>query len=63
LADNIWLTREPLGVLGTVIGSNLYEDRRATFLFAGAVKTDLRPDVPVALLPSDEKEIVEILKP
>jgi ribose transport system ATP-binding protein len=63
VADNIWLTREPLGPLGLV-------DRKAVFarteellaLFEGTFKTNLRPDVPVSQLPPDEKQIVEILK-
>jgi ribose transport system ATP-binding protein len=63
VADNIWLTREPLGPLGMV-------NRKAVFaktdellaLFEGTFKTALRPDVPVSELPADEKQIVEILK-
>ncbi len=63
VADNIWLTREPLRSLGMV-------NRKAVFaktdellsLFAGTFKTNLRPDIPVAELPADEKQIVEILK-
>ena len=63
IADNIWLTREPLGPIGIV-------DRKAVgkktdellALFAGTYKTALHPDVPVASLPPDEKQIIEILK-
>jgi ribose transport system ATP-binding protein len=63
VADNIWLTREPLGPMGLV-------NRKAVFaktdellaLFAGTFKTNLRPDVQVSVLPADEKQIVEILK-
>ena len=63
VADNIWLTREPLGAVRTV-------DRKAVTtrteellsLFAGTFKVDLRPDLPVSELPPDEKQIVEILK-
>lgn len=63
VADNIWLTREPLGAAGRV-------NRKAVFartaelleLFAGSFKTDLHPDALVSDLPSDEKQIVEILK-
>jgi ribose transport system ATP-binding protein len=63
VADNIWLTREPLSPLGLV-------NRKAVFtktdellaLFAGTFKTHLRPDVPVSALSADEKQIVEILK-
>ena len=63
VAENIWLTREPLNTVGMV-------DRKAVrarteellALFEGTYKTDLHPDAPVAALPSDEKQIIEILK-
>ena len=63
VAENIWLTREPLNQFGMV-------DRKAVkarteellALFAGTFKTDLNPDSPVASLPPDEKQIIEILK-
>src|SRR5215213_236130 len=63
VAENIWLTREPLNKLGGV-------DRKAVkarteellALFSGTFKTDLHPDAPVASLPPDEKQIIEILK-
>jgi ribose transport system ATP-binding protein len=63
VAENIWLTREPLNQFGTV-------DRKAVHarteellaLFKGTFKTDLHPDAPVASLPPDEKQIIEILK-
>lgn len=63
VAENIWLTREPLNSFGMV-------DRKAVqtrteellALFAGTYKTDLHPDSPVAALPPDEKQIIEILK-
>jgi ribose transport system ATP-binding protein len=63
VAENIWLTREPLNVFGQV-------DRKAVkarteellSLFEGTFKTDLHPDSPVASLPPDEKQIIEILK-
>ena len=63
VAENIWLTREPLNPFGLV-------DRKAVnarteellALFEGTYKTDLRPDAPVAALPPDEKQIIEILK-
>lgn len=63
VAENIWLTREPLNAFGQV-------DRKAVrarteellALFRGTFKTDLQPDVPVAALPPDEKQIIEILK-
>ena len=63
VAENIWLTREPLASLGLV-------DRKAVktrteellALFEGTYKTDLHPDDSVASLPPDEKQIIEILK-
>src|SRR5512147_3314171 len=63
VAENIWLTREPLNTLGMV-------DRRTVrarteellALFEGTFKTGLYPDAPVASLPPDEKQIIEILK-
>jgi len=63
VAENIWLTREPLNQFGIV-------DRKAVkarteellALFEGTFKTDLQPDSPVASLPPDEKQIIEILK-
>ncbi len=63
VAENIWLTREPLTALGVV-------DRKAIqartdellALFKGSFKTDLHPDDPVVSLPPDEKQIIEILK-
>jgi ribose transport system ATP-binding protein len=62
VAENIWLTREPLR--GGLI------DRRAVLaqtadllaLFAGTVSPTLAPDSPVGPLPPDEKQIIEILK-
>jgi ribose transport system ATP-binding protein len=63
VAENIWLTREPLNSFGQV-------DRKAVkrrteellALFEGTFKTDLHPDSPVVSLPPDEKQIIEILK-
>lgn len=63
VAENIWLTREPLTSFGVV-------DRKAVktrteellALFAGTYKTDLHHDSPVTALPPDEKQIIEILK-
>jgi ribose transport system ATP-binding protein len=63
VADNIWLTREPLGLLGTVSRKvvNARTDELLS-LFAGTFKANLRPEIPVSDLPADEKQIVEILK-
>jgi ribose transport system ATP-binding protein len=63
VADNIWLTREPLGPGGMVNRKAVNaKTEELLALFAGTFKTDLRPDVPVAELPPDERQIVEILK-
>ncbi len=62
VAENIWLTREPLKG-GRVDRAEI--DRRTRellSLFVGTVKADLTPDIPIGLLPPDEKQIVEILK-
>lgn len=63
VAENIWLTREPLNTFGQI-------DRKAVkarteellVLFEGTYKTALHPDSPIAALPPDEKQIIEILK-
>ena len=63
VADNIWLTREPLDGVGRVKRKTVFSKTDELLsLFAGTYKTDLRPDVPVSELPPDEKQIVEILK-
>jgi len=63
VADNVWLTREPLGA-GGIVSRKMVNARTEELLalFAGTFKTDLRPDLPVSELPPDEKQIVEILK-
>lgn len=63
VADNIWLTREPLG-LGGIVDRKSVNAKTAELLdlFSGTFKTDLQPTLPVAELPPDEKQIVEILK-
>jgi ribose transport system ATP-binding protein len=63
VADNIWLTREPLGLLGAVNRKVVrFRTEELLSLFAGTFKTNLRPDVPVSQLPPDERQIIEILK-
>ena len=63
VAENIWLTREPLTQLGTVDRKAVHaRTRKLLALFEGTYKTDLHPDSPVAALPPDEKQIIEILK-
>ena len=63
IADNIWLTREPFNPIGVVDRKKIWEKtEKLLAYFSGTYKTDLRPDVPVASLPPDEKQIIEILK-
>jgi ribose transport system ATP-binding protein len=63
VADNIWLTREPRKSLGIVDRKAMQaRTEQLLDLFKGTYKTDIRADVPVADLPPDEKQIIEILK-
>jgi ribose transport system ATP-binding protein len=63
VADNIWLTREPIKSFGRVNRKQVNE-RTAELLslFKGTYKTDLNPDVLISSLPPDERQIIEILK-
>ena len=63
VADNIWLTREPVRTMG-VVDQKMVKQKTETLLslFEGTYKTNLQPDIPVAALPPDEKQIIEILK-
>ena len=63
IADNIWLTREPITGLG-LVDRKLIEKKTLELLslFEGTFETVLSPDTTVADLPPDEKQIVEILK-
>lgn len=63
VAENIWLTREPLTPAGTV-NRTAVNARTAQLLslFEGTFKTNLQPSAYIADLPPDEKQIVEILK-
>lgn len=62
VAENIWLTREPLrrGLIDRASERRRTEELLA--LFEGAFRSDLTPDAPVGTLLPDEKQIVEILK-
>src|SRR5512139_1504233 len=52
VAENIWLTREPLTALGQVDRKVIKEKTQQLLsLFEGTYKTDLHPDDPVASLP------------
>ncbi|MCA2000799.1 MAG: sugar ABC transporter ATP-binding protein [Chloroflexi bacterium] len=63
VAENIWLTREPLNAFGQVNRKIVQEKTQQLLsLFEGTYKTELHPDDPVASLPPDEKQIIEILK-
>ena len=63
VAENIWLTREPMTAFGTVNRIAIKDKTEQLLsLFRGTYKTDLRPDDPVASLPPDEKQLIEILK-
>ncbi len=63
IAENIWLTREPLHPTGTVDQKEVTErTKRLLKLFEGTFKTELTPDVSVSSLQPDEKQIIEILK-
>ncbi len=63
VAENIWLTREPITPFGTV-NRKVVNQRTEELLslFQGTYKTELHPEDPVAALPPDEKQIIEILK-
>jgi ribose transport system ATP-binding protein len=63
VAENIWLTREPLQAFGLVNRKAVQaRTEELLSLFEGTFKTSLYPDSPVASLPPDEKQIIEILK-
>ena len=63
VAENIWLAREPLKQAGLLDKQKIGRQTNSLLeLFAGTYKPSLRPDVPVASLSPDEKQIVEILK-
>jgi ribose transport system ATP-binding protein len=63
VAENIWLTREPMTAFGTVNTKLLREKTEQLLaLFQGTYKIDIHPDDVVATLPPDEKQIIEILK-
>lgn len=63
VAENIWLTREPLTPLGRVDRKVITEKtEKLLSLFAGTYKTNIKPHDPVGALPPDEKQIIEILK-
>ncbi len=62
VAENIWLTREPLKARRVDRAEINRRTSELLSLFSGTFKADLTPDIPIGLLPPDEKQIVEILK-
>lgn len=63
VAENIWLTHEPLAG-GLLVDSKSVEKetRELLGLFSGTYSGILEPGVPVSTLSPDERQIVEILK-
>lgn len=63
VAENIWLGHEPLQA-GLRVHKVEIERRTGELLglFAGTYQSTLVPDAPVASIPPDERQIVEILK-
>lgn len=63
VAENIWLTQEPLSWGLRVDASEIQATSQALLdLFTGTHRESLHPDAPVSSLPPDERQIVEILK-
>jgi ribose transport system ATP-binding protein len=63
VAENIWLTREPLNGAGLVDRKSVnLRTQELLALFEGTYKNSLSPDITVGALPADEKQIIEILK-
>jgi ribose transport system ATP-binding protein len=63
VAENIWLTREPLRY-GAFVNNKDIRARTESLLklFEGTYRAEMQPDLPVSALPPDEMQIVEILK-
>jgi len=63
VAENIWLTHEPLQRFGWVDEEHIHQETEQLLsLFSGTYQTTLHPDAKVEELSPDEKQIVEILK-
>jgi ribose transport system ATP-binding protein len=63
VAENIWLTREPLNKAGLVDRKSVNSRTKELLaLFEGTYKNSISPDITVGALPADEKQIIEILK-
>lgn len=63
VAENIWLTHEPL-TRGLLVDSRGLEEETEELLglFSGTYSGQLEPGAPVSTLSADERQIVEILK-
>jgi len=63
VAENIWLTHEPL-FLGFRLDKRVRKEKTQDLLnlFEGTVSANLTPNIPVKDLTPDERQIVEILK-
>lgn len=62
VADNIWLTHEPMRLMRVNRREMRARTRGLLDLFAGTYGAALEPDAPVNTLSPDERQIVEILK-
>lgn len=63
VAENIWLTHEPLSAGVRVRRREMRQRAQSLIdLFSGTISARLHPDAAVNSLPSDERQIVEILK-
>ena len=63
VAENIWLAREPLRASGLIDSKEIkIRTEELLALFEGTYRVSMNFDVPVASLPPDEMQIVEILK-
>ncbi|MCX6079593.1 MAG: sugar ABC transporter ATP-binding protein [Chloroflexi bacterium] len=63
VAENIWLTREPLKPYGLVDKKEIkVRTQELIALFEGCYKLPINPDYPVGSLPPDEMQLIEILK-
>ena len=63
VAENIWLAREPLRSNGFVDSKEIkLRTEELLSLFEGTFKASMNFDIPVASLPPDEMQIIEILK-
>lgn len=62
VAENIWLTHEPIRFTRVNRREMRARTRGLLDLFAGTYRSTLEPDAPIKTLSPDERQIVEILK-